>query len=403
MNDSPEITRPIRLLLVDDDEQILTGLKRRIASLREKWVVLACPSVEMGLNSMRCDPPDALVTDLKMPSQHGVDLLKHAREMRSTCFRVVLSGCAQKDLIMDSLDLSHRFFPKPCDAAILVEVIEAGVAELQQVKSADIRTWIASNKSLPAVPKLYNRINAMLSNPRSDTEKMAKEIEKEPSIAARLLRTANSAYFGWRQGVNSVQDAVGFVGIDVVKSLVLGCEVFTSSARHEWQEEIWNHSLITSLLASKIARQLGTDTDTASTAGLLHDVGKIILSESVGHTAWTTKLAEGKERGQFSWVTEENAFDTNHAEIGALLFDLWGLPEKIAQAVRWHHQPSRCPTASNRCAIAVHLADALVHTWTVGGEELTGCDVLWLEQCGISTNIASWSHLKSCLEENPNV
>lgn len=394
-----EKNKPLRLLLVDDDPQILTGLTRRIAGLREDWVVLACPSVDDALENMRCDPPDALVTDLKMPGQHGVNLLERARAMSSACFRVVLSGCAEKDLIMHSLDLSHRFFPKPCDASVLVGVIEAGVAELNKVDSVDLRSWVAGNKSLPAVPRLYNRITALLNSPSTSTEQIAKEIEMDPSIAAKLLRSANSAYFGWRQGVNSVHDAVGFVGVDAVKSLVLGCEVFASATSDGWMEELWEHSILVSAVASKIARQLGTDTDSAATAGLLHDVGKIILSDSVGHEEWLGKVQGCGESLQYPWVVEEQAYGTSHANIGALLFNLWGLPDKIVQAVRWHHQPSRCPTAANRCAIAVHLADGLVRSWIEGRDDLEGCDLLWLANNGVPATVEQWKHLKHFVED----
>lgn len=391
--------KPLRLLLVDDDPLILTGLSRRIASLREDWIVLACPSVDEALENMRCDPPDALVTDLKMPGHTGVNLLEQARTMRSNCFRMVLSGCAEKDLIMSSLDLCHRFFPKPCDAAVLITVIEAGVAELNKVESVDLRSWVAGNKSLPAVPRLYNKITELLRSPTTSTERIAKEIEMDPSIAAKLLRTANSAYFGWRQGVNSVHDAVGFVGMDAVKTLVLGCEVFATSETNEWMEQLWEHCILVSTLASKIARQLGTDADSASTAGLLHDVGKIILSDSLGFDVWQNQVTKSKNTMLCPWVIEENAFGTSHAMIGALLFDLWGLPEKIVQAIRWHHQPSRCPTSSNRCAIAVHLANGLLHAWTNQLEDLEGCDLLWLMDNGVPATPAQWERLKHFVED----
>jgi len=394
---------PLRLLLADDDQQVLSALRRRISSLREEWVVVVCQSVEIAIESMHSDPPDAIVTDLKMVGQMGTVLLEHARNTRPTCFRIVLSACAEHNLVMDSIDLCHRFFPKPCDAGDLVDAVEAGVAELQKSMPKDLRVWVALSKSLPAAPRLYEHISALINNPASNIEMVAAMIEREPSITARLLRAANSAFFGARHGVNSVQDAVGLIGMDAVTSVVLGCELFASTASTDWQEKLWQHSMQTAALARPIATQIGADVDATFTAALLHDVGKIILADVLGHQVWQDRLDEGKEKGQLPWVAEEASFGTHHSAVGGLQFVLWGFPDKIVQAVRWHHQPSRCPAAASRCAAAVHLADALAHSWADPTEAAAACDELWLESCGIPSSPESYASLYHLIEEPPHV
>ena len=394
---------PPRLLLVDDDPHVLNALRRRISILREGWVVVGCQSVEMAMESMRSDPPDAIVTDLKMTAQTGTALLEHARTMRSTCFRVVLSGCADQDLVMSSLDLCHRFFPKPCDAETLVDAVEVGVAELQKAMPRDLRVWVTISKALPAAPRLYQHISDLINDPASNIEIVADVIEKEPSITTRLLRTANSAFFGSRHGVSSVQDAVSLIGMDAVTSVVLGCELFASIASSEWQEKLWLHSMQTAALARPIAVEIGADVDASFTAALLHDVGKSILADALGYEVWQERLAEGQTRGFLPWVAEENAFGPSHAAIGGLQFVLWGLPEKIVQAVRWHHQPSRCPASANRCAAVVHLADALVHAWSPAPEEAVAFDTLWLESFGIPATPDHYAGLQHLTEGYLNV
>ena len=395
----PSAACPLRLLLVDDDPQVLNALRRRISRLREGWVVVACQSVEQAVESMRSDPPDAFVTDLKMTGQMGTALLAHARAMRSTCFRVVLSGCAEQDLVMGSLDLCHRFFPKPCDAEALVEAVEAGVEDLRHAMPPDLRVWVAVSKSLPAVSRLYQRILSLINDPASNVEMMSAVIEQEPAIAARLLRAANCAYFGTWRGVSSVQEAMGIIGMDAVTSMVLGCELLGAASSHGWQEKVWQHSVQTAALARQIASQIGADVDASFTAALLHDVGKIILADVLGYQAWQGQLAEGKAKGQIPWVAEESSFGTAHSAVGGLLFDIWGLPEKIVQAVRWHHQPSRCPATASRCAAVVHLSNALAHAWTSAPEEPFVCDALWLESCGIPSSPESYASLREIIED----
>ena len=287
---NPPPSSPLRLLLVDDAPEILNGLRRRISSLREDWVVMSCPSVQLAVESMRSDPPDALVTDLKMPGQLGSALLEHARKMRPTCFRVVLSGCAERDLVVSSIELCHRFFPKPCDAEVLVKAVEAGVAKLRKAMPTDLRVWVAVSKSLPAAPSLYKRIRSLLEDPDANIEKMADLIRQDSALTARLLRAANSPFFGSRKGVSSVQDAVGIIGMDAVTSVVLGCKLFGAGPGKEWQEKLWKHSLQTAALAQHIAGDIGAHVEAAATAALLHDSGKIILADVLGHWNWSSAV-----------------------------------------------------------------------------------------------------------------
>ena len=396
---NPPPSSPLRLLLVDDAPQILNGLRRRISSLREDWVVMTCPSVQMAVESMRSDPPDALVTDLKMPGHLGTSLLEHARKMRPTCFLVVLSGCAERELVVGSLELCHRFFPKPCDAEVLVEAVEAGVAKLRKAMPTDLRVWVAVSKSLPAAPSLYRRIQSLLADPDANIERMAVLIRQDSAITARLLRAANSPFFGSRQAVNSVQDAVSLIGMDAATSVVLGCKLFEAGPGKEWQEKLWKHSLQTAALAKHIAGDIGANVEAAATAALLHDSGKTIWADVLGHWNWSERLADGKANGLLPWVAEETQFGTNHAAVGALLFELWGLPEEIVQTVRWHHQPSRCPATASRCAAVVHLSNALAHAWTSAPEEPFVCDALWLESCGIPSSPESYASLREIIED----
>ena len=113
-------------------------------------------------------------------------------------------------------------------------------------------------------------------------------------------------------------------------------------------------------------------------------------------------MAEAKAAGLVPWVAEDTQFGTNHAAVGALLFELWGLPEGIVQAVRWHHQPSRCPASASRCAAAVHLSNALAHAWASAGGKEMACDALWLESVGIPSAMKNYAGLRKLIEESPH-
>ena len=168
------------------------------------------------------------------------------------------------------------------------------------------------------------------------------------------------------------------------------------------QEHLWHHSLQTAALARQIAGEIGADVNASSTAALLHDVGKLILADVLTYRKWSEGLTEGTEKGLLPWVSEEMLFGTSHSAIGGMLFDLWGLPDDIVQAVRWHHQPSRCPAGASRCAAAVHLANALAHAWSAVPEQPFICDTLWFESCGIPSSPESYARLRHLIEEVPH-
>jgi putative nucleotidyltransferase with HDIG domain len=204
-----------------------------------------------------------------------------------------------------------------------------------------------------------------LARPDATTEKVGEIISQDASLTAKLLQLANSAFFALPRPVVSVPEAVQIIGFNLVKSLSLSLGLFASlnsEAIGEYSSDrLYLHSLATGLLAQRILSDEGAESaivDAAFTAGVLHDTGKLVLASALPELyQHALQLASDELIPQ--WQAEANVFGVSHAEIGAYLLGLWGLPPSIVEAVAWHHQPRRHEPPALGVLAAVHIADYL--------------------------------------------
>ena len=196
--------------------------------------------------------------------------------------------------------------------------------------------------------------------------RVAAVIERDLSMTAKLLQLANSTFFGSAEQVSTCRHAVELLGLDTVRGLILSMEVFF---RFERDGQCWydvdaltRHSARVSRCAHAIAPDHGASPQMLSevaTAGMLHDVGKLVLADALGMS--TTALRERFGGNLAIWQIEQEAFGASHAEVGAYLLGLWGLPATVIAATAWHHRPSESGTREFSAITAVHAADVIAH------------------------------------------
>jgi putative nucleotidyltransferase with HDIG domain len=204
-----------------------------------------------------------------------------------------------------------------------------------------------------------------LASVNATTESIGNIIAQDASLTAKLLQLANSAFFAQSDPVMSVPEAVQIIGFNLVKSLSLSLGLYASLGAETVGEyssdRLYLHSLATGLLAQKILSDEGADpkiVDAAFTAGVLHDTGKLVLAAALPEL-YLQALQLASDEMIPQWQAEANIFGVSHAEVGAYLLGLWGLPPAIVEAVAWHHQPRyREPPVFGALA-AVHIADYL--------------------------------------------
>jgi putative nucleotidyltransferase with HDIG domain len=206
-----------------------------------------------------------------------------------------------------------------------------------------------------------------------DTRQLTGLIARDQALTARLLRLANSAFFAVRSKVTTVQQAVTLLGFGRVRDLVLGLSVWgaldaKSPAGRRWRTTLWTHSATVAAASKLLAERAGLDGGAAFTAGLLHDVGKLVLGLRLGDSYWGM-LDEAEERGESSATVEREAFQCHHGMVAGWLLQIWQLPPVLVDAVA-HHHDALVSDHGVDLPLLVAVADRLVTaTGGAAGEE----------------------------------
>lgn len=218
---------------------------------------------------------------------------------------------------------------------------------------------------LVSLPEALVRLNSLVDDPRSSMEDIARVIETDTGLAARLLRIVNSPFYGLPSRVDTISHAVAIVGTRELRDLALATavvRVFEGIPPELMDmERFWEHSLLTGLIARELCRHRGDHgVESRFVAGLLHDVGKLLMCRRVPELA-RHALARATYEQLPLPEAEQEALGFDHAEVGGLLLEAWRLPEALVVAARWHHAPDLAPALWRDEALVVHLANVLAH------------------------------------------
>jgi HD-like signal output (HDOD) protein/CheY-like chemotaxis protein len=356
----------LHVLFVDDEQAILDGLRNSLRKERKRWDMTFALGGQQALEEMKKTPADVVITDMRMPGMDGAELLRHIQRDFPAAARIVLSGQAERESIMRALPVTHQFLHKPCDGDTLRAVIEQTHALHKLMQNPALTALVGKLERIPAVPSTYTELSRLAADPKSDAASFAKVIEMDAAVCAKVLQLVNSAYFGLGQKIVSIRPAVTYLGVEIIKSLVLGSTSFSDKAISEVKgfspERLQHHSMLTAVLAKKIVSnpQLA---EAAFTAGLLHDIGALVLLHAAPPD-YVRALDRKKELNGDSAAAEREIFGVTHAEVGAYLLGLWGIPFPIVEAVAFHHRPNEVAPESRPLVTAIHIASGLIEEMT---------------------------------------
>jgi HD-like signal output (HDOD) protein/ActR/RegA family two-component response regulator len=365
-NTSAPTTRT-RILFVDDETTLLRVMKMGMRSMAAEWDMQFVESGEEALAQIAQQPFDVVVTDMRMPGINGAQLLNHVLRDHPKTVRIVLSGYAELSEVMKCVGLTHQFLDKPCSLDDLKNCLRRVTNIQTQLSHGKIREFTAGLKNLPSLPELYLEIADAIQSPTATTERIAEIAARDPALSAKLLQLSNSAFFGFSRKVFSVDEAVQLLGVGIIQSLALATPLFSSFDKRKCPkfpiEQIWDHSAQVGILGRRLFNDYLDDShlaEQAFAAGVLHDIGKIILADSLPEE-YSAILAESHATQTPIHVIERKHFDTTHAEVGAYLLAIWGLPIPLVEAVACHHHPHRCLNHELCLSGIVHIANALQH------------------------------------------
>jgi len=352
-----------RILFVDDEPNVLQGLKRMLHAYRQDWEMVFVNGGEEALRELSEGHFDVLVTDIRMPHMTGIQLLEKVIQSHPEIVRIVLSGMADKEVTLPSVMLAHQYLAKPCDAAILRATVDRALNLRVMLVNPELKHLISRIHSLPSVPVIYTELMRVLQSPEVSAKEIGSIIRQDLAMTAKVLQLVNSAFFGVRRQITDPTEAVIYLGADTVKALALTISVFsqfdTKSLPGFSVESLRDHSLTVATLARQIAKSLplsNQDIENVFLGGLMHELGKLVLA--CNYPQQYEKVIRAAQTGKIpACQAELEIFGATHAEIGAYLLWLWGLPDAITEIVARYQHPS--PDSNVGPVVAVHVADAL--------------------------------------------
>lgn len=390
-----------RILFVDDEVAVLDGLRDRLRKHRREWDMVFALGGQQALTECGRGAFDVVVSDMRMPGMDGAALLRRIKDAYPKTVRIVLSGHAEREAVMRALPVAHQYISKPCDSETLRSVLLRACA-LQTLMSDDaLQRIIGRVEKLPSVSTVYVDLTEVLARSTPSLDDVVAVVERDPAMCLKLLQVVNSAFFGLPRRVAAMRDAIGYLGIDLVKSLVLAAQIFAaaesaSGLDASWLSRIQQHSMLVARVARKIAQ---SGADDAFMAGMLHDVGQIVLALADSSRVGVHEAA-ARERRVATYVIERERLCVTHAEVGAYILGTWGVPFGIVEAVAGHHEPRRYGSQATDAMTAVHVAEGLVTESEEGGPikgALLNQD--HLKDLGILKNISAWGELVERLRQ----
>jgi len=252
---------------------------------------------------------------------------------------------------------------------------------------------ISAVSDVVSLPDIAIRVNDMVEDPLCSLADITTLISQDPGLTARLLRIANSPFYGFPSRIDSVSRAITIIGMEDLRSLILATsaiEVFSDFPNElVSMETFWRHSLRCAVIARALARHLHKpNPERYFTAGLLHDIGYLIIYRELPEMASRT-LSLSNQNREIVYIIEQEVMGFDHTDVGCELLQHWNMPEHLVEAVRHHHTPNLAKDHPHDACI-VHIANYLANTMLarVGGDllETEALDVTTLQTLGLTPN-----------------
>lgn len=387
-----------KILFVDDEPNILAGLKRMLRNLQSSMDLHFLESGEAALAFLATTPVDVIVTDMRMPGMDGATLLAIVQERYPQVVRFMLSGQSDRHAMLRAMPLVHQFLTKPTSPETLRELLQRACLFKDLISDGALKSLISRAGHLPSLPAVYADLMLKLQKPDPSIDEIAEIIEQDLGMTAKILQLVNSSFFDVQRQIDKPAHAVRLLGMDLIKELVLFVGIFKeiqpSLSDDLPLQTILHHSLKVANFARLITQEEQQDkvvANNAYLAGLLHDIGKLLLASILGDS-YSQALHLARDKSLAYYQAEHHEFHADHAAAGGYLLGLWGIPGPVVEAVAFHHQLQEYPTHSFNPAVAVHTADVFYHRLHPGSSDwpLPELSISSLQQAGVMERVDHW-------------
>lgn len=350
------------VLFVDDEPNILAGIQRALRSIRHDFNFFFAENGVEALKMMDQQSIAIIVSDMRMPGMDGAQLLTEVQQRHPQTIRIMLTGHAEEEAILRTVNVVHQLLAKPCEPNTLKQTLQRSSTLHDLITDEVLKGIVSGLGSLPSLPAIYSKLVRTLKDPDSALDDVATIIEQDVAMTAKLMQLVNSSFFGIFQKIDNTGRAVKLLGLDTIKDLVLGMQVFDSITILSTDlrpENLWHHSILVAQASKQIALKADADTEMINNcyiAGMLHDIGRLLLASKMDERyAETVSLA--KSTNKTLTEAEREVFQVTHAELGAYLIGLWGFHVDIFEALAFHNNLDAYTKNTFSAAIAVHIAD----------------------------------------------
>lgn len=348
-----------RLMFVHPDAEELELWRRMLLEQRRGWEVELYTAVGAAWARLSESPPDLIVAPMCV-ALDGRVLLAQVRDAQAGVARVLLAGGVCDERAVEGQRIAHRVLPDDVEATVFVETLSQVLKQRELISQPELREVLGRVGQLPAAPGVHARLVRRLRDPNATLTELAELVAEDSGLAAQVLRLANGAYFGRGQSVSSLEGAAARLGTRLLGSVVLAAEAFGRfgvPAEGFSMDVFQQHASLVARIATGLESRAPWNDD-AFTAGLLHDVGRLIIAAQMPlDYARIEKCAE--QEGFPRHVVERELLGTDHAALGASLLGQWGLPSAVLDAVHRHHEVSLTGEVTLDATMAVAIANQL--------------------------------------------
>jgi len=352
-----------RVLFVDDEPRVLEGLERMLFDVDTDWETSFVTSGQEALALLERERFDVVVSDMRMPRMDGATLLSEVHARHPELLRIVLSGQTDEEGALRVAAVAHQFLGKPCPAHHLLEVIEGCLRMQAVLRDPALRAMVGQVGKLPAAPSVYTELGRLVDDPAIAVDEIARVVGRDPVLTARVLHLVSSAFFSQGPKITNIREATLRLGCRTIRNLTLSAEIFESVASgsiggvdvEALRRMAERRAALAAMTCTDDARR-----HDATTAALLCDLGTLVLAKA-GVAEFLDAAAESSATGRELHAVEAARFPATHAEVGAYLLGVWGLPHAVVEAVANHHRPDRVArVAADSASRAVCAAEALL-------------------------------------------
>ncbi len=351
------------ILIVDDEKRMIKALQRMF--METDYRVHTALSGEEGLSLLGQEPVDLVMSDMKMPGMDGVEFLTRVKNLYPRTIRLMLSGYSEEEAVFEALDqnIARHFLFKPWDHQQVLTTIKALFETEKALDNPELRLMVNNVAQLPTIPQSYLHIMQLIRQEVSLTD-IAKAIEQDQAIASKVLRLANSSYFGAHTG--NIHKASTYLGIKNLKHLISTTAVLeampgnrrtSERLNRHWRHAALSHKLFIHLYQKHLNKAIP---DNVIPAALLHNIGIVFMLHEFG-AAYVQMIDQVEEEGKELDVAEQENYGTNHMEAGAYLLNWWNFSFPLTEAALYHHAPLDNHIIHQEVVAAVHLVSHFAH------------------------------------------